>query len=271
MIIDGKKIAEEIKLELKQTLQQASGKKLVLAVVLVGEDPASIKFVEYKKKFGEAIGVEVRVFEYEADIEQTDLAEEINRLAVDEKVEGIVVQLPLPACAGRPKQIETEKILNIIPAEKDVDALTADASVDAPVAEAVMEILKRGDVDLNNKKILVIGQGKLVGRPVSVILAQEGYDVDTADINTKNLKEKTLQADIIISGVGKPGLIKADMVKKGVILIDCGTSELKSQLSGDIDPTCADKASLFTPVPGGVGPIVVAMLFKNLLKLALSK
>ena len=269
MIIDGKKISEEIKAELKERL---IGRRLILTVVLVGDDPASTKFVERKKKFGEAIGVEMRVLEFGADILEVDLAEEINKLANNERVSGIVVQLPLP------KQINTNKILNLIPAEKDVDALTDNASVDSPVVEAVMEVLRRGHVDLTGKKILVVGQGQLVGRPIAICLAQAGHEVEVVDINTKNLREKTLVADVIISGVGKAGLIKPEMmaspklsvggIKEGVVLIDCGTSEQNGQLAGDIDPACADKASLFTPVPGGVGPVVVAKIFENLIKLA---
>ena len=262
MIIDGKKIAGEIK---EQLAERFSGRSAVLAVVLVGEDPASIKFVERKKKFGEEVGVEVRVLEYEDDIAEENLAEEVQKLAGNDQVGGIIIQLPLP------KHIEANRILNLVPASKDVDALTADASVDSPVVEAIMEILDRGGVDLNNKKIVVVGRGQLVGRPVAIRLAQDGFDVEVASTATGDLKKLTLSADVIISGVGKPGLITPDMVKEGVILIDAGTSEQASKLAGDIDLACADKASLFTPVPGGVGPLVVAMLFKNLAKLNLSK
>lgn len=258
MIINGKEIADTIKAELKQSFE---GNKSALAVVLVGDDPASRKFVERKIKFGTEVGVEVRLFEYETDITEEDLEEEVEKLANKEEIKGIVVQLPLP------KQINTGKILNLIPASKDVDALTDNASVLAPVAVAVKEILERSQINLEGKKILVVGQGRLVGRPVAIWLAQEGYDVETADISTKNLSEMTLRADIIISGVGKPGLIKPENIKEGVVLIDAGTSESAGKLVGDIDPACADKSLLFSPVPGGVGPITVAMIFKNLLQL----
>ena len=260
MIIDGKKIAGEIK---EQLAEQFSGRSAVLAVVLVGEDPASIKFVERKKKFGEEIGVEVRVLEYENDISEEDLVEEVQKLADNDQIGGLIIQLPLP------KHIDTGRILNLVSANKDVDALTADASVDSPVVEAIMEILDRGGIDLHNKKIVVVGQGQLVGRPVAIRLAQEGFDVEVANSTTGDLKKLTLSADVIISGVGKPGLITPDMVKEGVILIDAGTSEQASKLAGDIDLACADKASLFTPVPGGVGPMTVAMLLKNTVSLSL--
>jgi methylenetetrahydrofolate dehydrogenase (NADP+)/methenyltetrahydrofolate cyclohydrolase len=172
-----------------------------------------------------------------------------------------VVQLPLP------KQINANKILDLIPSDKDVDALSENASVLAPVAGAVREVLERNQVELEGKKILVVGQGRLVGRPVAIWLAQEGYEVETADINTKNLAELTNRADVIITGVGKPGLIKLEDIKEGAILIDTGTSESAGKLMGDVDPTCAVKCSLLSPVPGGVGPITVAMIFKNLLQL----
>jgi methylenetetrahydrofolate dehydrogenase (NADP+)/methenyltetrahydrofolate cyclohydrolase len=162
----------------------------------------------------------------------------------------------------------------LIPANKDIDALTGDSSVDSPVAEAVMEILGQSGISLSDKKNLVVGQGKLVGCPVANRLAQEGFNVEVATINTVDLKKLTLSADIVISGVGKPYFITPDMIKEGVVLIDAGTSDLPfsltgqaTKLAGDFDPACSDKASLFTPVPGGVGPIVVAMLFKNLAKL----
>lgn len=258
MIVDGKSLAGDLKQELKEKLE---GENLVLAVVLVGDDQASKKFVERKIKFGAEVGVEVRLFEYENTITEDDLGAEVEKLANKNDIHGIVIQLPLS------KQINPTKILNLIPADKDVDALSENASVLAPVAGAVKEILERHSIDLADKKILVVGQGKLVGRPVAIWLVQESYDVETADINTSNLIELTLGADVIISGVGKPGLIKPEMVKDGVVLIDAGTSEQGGKLAGDADSDCADKCALFTPVPGGVGPITVAMIFKNLAQL----
>lgn len=258
MLVDGKKMAEEIKGELAGFFRDRSA---VLAVILVGNEPTSVKFVERKKKFGEAIGVTVKVFEFEENITENDLAEEIEKMANDESINGLVIQLPLP------HGFNVERILNSIPAIKDVDALTANASVDSPVVEAIMEIFNRHNVDLINKKILVVGQGKLVGRPLTIYLLQEGYDVEVADVKTIDLKKKTLSADVIISGVGKPSLITPEMIKNGVILIDAGTAEQAGKIKGDIDLACIDKSKLLTPVPGGVGPLVVAMLFKNLSKL----
>lgn len=258
MLLEGKVLSGKIKEELKIKL---GNKKLRLDIILVGDNLASQKYVERKKKFGEEIGVEVVVHEYQADVLESDLFEEVKRLDNDEKVNGLIVQLPLP------KQIDPNKILTLISSGKDVDALTREPRVLSPMVGAIKEIFDRSNISLKNKKIAVIGNGKLVGQPVSVWLSQEGYDVSIIDLETKNSAEIIKEADVVISGVGKPGLITPDKIKKGVVLIDAGTSESGGQLYGDADPACAEKCSLFTPVPGGVGPLTVAMLFKNLLKL----
>ena len=261
MVIDGKKLAEEIKQELKT---KARGKDLRLAVVWVGEDPVSERYVEKKKKFGLDIGVEVVVYEYSSDILEEDLIEEITRLDSDENISGIIVQLPLP------KEIDEQKILNLISPDKDVDALSEEARVLSPTIGAIKEILDRNNVELSGKKAVVLGKGKLVGRPAAIWLTQEGAVVSVIDSKTSDPASILRQADIIISGVGRAGLITPSSIREGVVLIDAGTSEAAGQLKGDADPACANKCSLFTPVPGGVGPLTVVMLFKNLLSLSRS-
>jgi methylenetetrahydrofolate dehydrogenase (NADP+)/methenyltetrahydrofolate cyclohydrolase len=260
MIVDGKALAEEIKKTLRLALL-ARGKDWRLDVVAVGEDKVSWKYVERKKKVGEEIGVEVVVHELMSDITEEDFVSEIEKLNNDERVKGIIVQLPLPS------QINEQKILNLVLPEKDLDALNNEARVLSPTVGAIKEILERKNVDLKNKKIVVVGNGKLVGRPVSIWLMQEGVNVEVIDMETKNPEVILHEADIIISGVGKPGLITPDKIKEGVVLIDAGTAESGGQLKGDAELACADKCSLFTPVPGGVGPLTVVMLFKNLLEL----
>ncbi|MFA5001324.1 MAG: bifunctional 5,10-methylenetetrahydrofolate dehydrogenase/5,10-methenyltetrahydrofolate cyclohydrolase [Candidatus Paceibacterota bacterium] len=261
MITDGKALAEEIKNNLKK---ESRGKNLRLDVVWVGDNAVSEKYVERKKKIGEEIGIEVVVHELIADITEEDLISEIEKLNNDERVNGIIVQLPLP------KQLDESKILNLVAPEKDVDALSHEAKVLSPTVGAIKEILERNNVDFRNKKIVVLGKGKLVGRPVAIWLTQEGGEVVVIDSKTSDTDSlKFLQtADIIVSGVGQPGLIKPASIKMGVILIDAGTSESEGQLKGDADPACAEKCSLFTSVPGGVGPLTVVMLFKNLLSLS---
>lgn len=260
MIIDGKKIANELKAELSSELR-ARDLKLRLDVILVGDNVASEKYVERKRSVGEEIGIDVVVHELMGDIKQSDLEEELKRLAEDKRVNGIIVQLPLP------KQINEKEILDLVPAEKDVDALSGEARVLSPTVGAIREILVRNNVDLANKKIVVVGQGKLVGRPTALWLTQEGHNVSVVDSKTQNVDELLLLADIIVSGAGSPELITPDKIRDGVVIVDASTSESNGQLTGDADPACANKCSVFTPVPGGVGPITVVMLFKNLFDL----
>lgn len=258
MVIDGNKLAQEIKQGLEL---QARGKDLRLAVVRVGEDPVSERYVERKKKLGLDIGVEVVVYEYSSTIMEDDLVQEVARLATDQRINGIIVQLPLPP------EINEQRILDLIPPDKDVDALGLEARVLPPTVGAVKEILERNNIELIGKKAVVLGKGKLVGRPVAIWLTQEGAEVSVIDSKTNDPASLLKQADIIISGVGRSDLITPEVIKEGVVLIDAGTSEQSGQLVGDANPACAGKCSLFTPVPGGVGPLTVVMLFKNLLEL----
>lgn len=262
MLIDGRKIRDELVGKLKNDFTSIGG--AVLAVVWVGDDPASEKFIAQKKRLAEIVGVDLRLFEYEENIAQADLEEVVLRLANDSEIDGIIVQLPLP------KKIDIQKIIDLIPPSKDVDVLGNGSSFLSPVVSAIKEIFEYYQIDFLNKKILIAGHGKLVGRPVALWLVGLGADVSVFDEETKNIRQILSTADILISGIGKPGLITPDLVKDGVILIDAGTSEQGGRLAGDIDPACYDKASLYTPVPGGVGPIVLTMLFKNLWKISRS-
>lgn len=260
MIVDGKKLSSAIEQKLRDQVKQLS-RPPRLAVVIVGDNPVSVKYINRKKETGERIGIDVQLFEYEADISQQDLEQEISRLALDPTVDGILIQLPLP------DHINRNEVIVLIPPTKDPDSLTEDAKVLSPVVRAVEEILVHGKVDLNNKKIVVVGQGKLVGRPIALWLAGNGHDVTVVDSKVTDVGVITRHADVIVLGAGEPGLLKPDMVKDGVVIIDAATSEASGRLAGDADPVCADKASLFTPVPGGVGPLTLVMLFANLLDL----
>jgi len=263
MLIDGKKIRDEIIDELRPKFALLGG--ATLAVVWVGDDQATAKFVEQKKKFAEEAGVTLRLFEYENDITQADLEEAVRRLADDSEIRGIIVQLPLP------KHITTQAIIELVPPEKDIDALGPEAKILSPVVMAVKEIIDRYKIPFIGNTFVVVGQGKLVGRPVAVWLAQSGALVEVADQTTGDIEAFTKTADVIIMGAGVPGLLKPSMVKEGVVIIDAGTSEQAGRLEGDADPECIVKASLITPVPGGVGPIVIAELFKNLFTLVSAK
>ena len=235
------------------------------------------QFIKIKKRVGEDIGVKVRINRLKESINQDSLEEEIKKIA--KKSDGIIIQLPLPFT------FSTDEILNIIPKEKDVDVLRnikpkntriKEQELLPPVVGAIKEIFDRYAIELKDKKIVIIGKGRLVGKPVLQWIQQQGINpvvLEKGDIIAENLAN----ADIIISGAGSPGLIKPEMLarpskgegglKDGVILIDAGISEISGKIKGDADPECASKCNLFTPVPGGIGPIVVVMLFKNLVTL----
>lgn len=262
MIIDGRAIAKKLEFKLKDEVSSC-GRSLRLDVILVGENPASAQFVGIKEKFGQSIGVEVRRHEYEANVPEEDLIDLITRLNADNKSTGMIIQLPLPA------HLNSERLINLISPNKDVDALGKEARVLSPVVGAVAEILKQANISVRDKKVLVLGQGKLVGKPLAIWLTQEGAVVNVADKDTKNTEELLKQAEIVVTGIGQAHFIKPEMIKEGVILIDAGTSESSGNVVGDANPACAQKCSLFTPVPGGVGPITVAKIFENLVNLSL--
>jgi len=260
MLIDGKKIAEEIKEELKSQIKK-SGKKLKLAIVQVGENDVSKKFIERKIKFAEEIGVATKLYNLPVEILTEELREKISEICC-EKNNGVILQLPLP------EHIDTQRALDSILASKDVDVLSSNKNkILPPLVGVIKTIFEKYGIDPVGKNIIVIGRGILVGKPIANWLISEGATVSVLNSKTPNPNDYTLMADIIISGAGKPGLIKPDMVKGGVIAIDAATSIKEGKLAGDFDPAVADKASLFTPVPGGVGPLTVAMLFKNLVEL----
>lgn len=269
MIIDGKKITEEIKESLKQEILKTN-KKLKLAIVQVGDDPVSKKFIERKIKFAEEIGVKTKVYNLPADISTNKLRKKMAEICHIKQNNGVIIQLPLPV------HINTQYILNSITQKKDVDVLSAKSLGDfttgkskvlPPVIGAIKNILDKHNIDVAEKNIAIIGAGILVGKPAMIWFINQGATVSALRMSTQNIPKYTKDADIIVSGVGKPSLIKPDMVKEGVIIIDAGTAFEKRKLAGDVDPAAAQKASIFTPVPGGVGPFTVAMVFKNLLEL----
>lgn len=276
-IIDGKKIAEEIKDVLKKEVA-ATNKKLRLAVVYVGENPASAKFIEQKKKFGKEIGVDTRAYNFPDDISTNELRKKIAEIVHIKQNTGVIIQLPLPP------QINTQYILNSVPPEKDPDMLSArsvgifavgKSAVLSPVVGAIKTIFEKYKVEYKNKYVVLMGAGNLVGKPTAIWLLNEKAAFSVVINSTKNPEEFLKKADIIISGIGKPKFITGDMIKNGVVIIDCGTSIAKgvnlvskSRLFGDVDSdSVSKKASFITPVPGGVGPITVAMLFQNLVNL----
>ncbi len=251
MIIDGKKIAESVYAQLPR-------KPLKLGILVGENNPVIDSFVKIKGRAAERLEIELVRSELSDAASTEDAIGAVQLLA--QQTDGLIVQLPLP------KRLDVEKILAAIPPEKDVDGISAAPRVRPPVAEAVREILEQTGTQVHSMRAVVVGAGRLVGKPSAQLLRDLGADVtvlthgDSLDI----LKD----ADIIVLGAGEGGIVTPDMLKEGVVLIDAGTSEQGGKVQGDADPACVEKAAVFTPVPGGVGPIAVAMIFKNLFELA---
>lgn len=264
-IVEGKKIASLIKEELKKNIIENSLEKK-LAIFYVGENPVISSFVELKKKFGADIGVNVEVFRFDNSVEEDFLIQEIENKSKD--FDGVVIQLPLPESLNR------RKILDSVPEEKDIDVLgtkayrrfaSGDFKFLPPVVGAVEQVFRHYNIEMQDKKFIVVGKGLLVGGPIFDWLKALNLDTICVDENTENSEEIYSSADVIISGVGRAGLIKKDFLKEGVVLIDAGSSLDAGVIAGDIDYECGEVSSVFARVPGGIGPITIAILFKNLL------
>ncbi len=270
-IIDGREIAKKILEELKSQLGRLSFKPL-FCDVLVGEDAVSASFVKIKAQTAENLGIDFKLAKYPNNLTASHLVEEIQKLNQVPHMSGLIVQLPLPE--SLPKDI----ILDAINPDIDVDCVGSVNSKNfyagssffvPPTAGAILYILDSLQVDLKNLKFLVIGQGELVGKPVTFLLKQRGYAVDTADKSTQNLAELLRSADVIISAAGTAGLVRGSEIKIGAIVVDAGSSEQNGSITGDVDfMSVQNKASFITPVPGGVGPVTVAMLLKNVVEAA---
>ena len=256
MIVDGKAIAESTMEELARK-RSAFSRTPHLGIVVARGNAATDSFVRIKERAAAQLNVELVREELSQDATTEAVIAAVERLG--RTCDGVIVQLPLPS------PIDTDGVLAALPAQVDVDALGTSPVVYAPVAEAMLEIFARHDVEVRGKKAAVVGQGRLVGVPCSRALSKAEADVEV--FGEGDSLDALLRADIIVSGAGVPGLIKPDMIREGVVLIDAGTSEQGGKLAGDADPACADKTSVFTPVPGGVGPIAIAMIFKNLFTL----
>lgn len=259
MILSGLVVAQKIYQNIKEDTKTLSIKavKPTLAVILVGENPASLAYIRLKEKRALELGIDFKLFHLPSIATQKQLSEVLADLNQNRHIQGIVVQLPLP------NNFDQEKVLKIIDPKKDIDGFYSNFT--PPTAQAILEIFKFYDINLVNKKIVIVGRGRLVGGPLKKIFIKMGLRPIVCDSKTKNLTQETLLADILISAAGVPGLIKSEMIKKGAVLVDAGTSESDGKLIGDIDKSCYQKASSYSPVPGGVGPVTVACLFKNLI------
>ncbi len=268
MNIDGKYIARNIKDKLKERTYEIDP-HLTLGIIVTEETPAIQQFVKLKQRFGESIHVNVEILKLDA-FKQKD--ENLLQLILDStrKFDGLILQLPLS------HQYTLETILNMLPLTHDVDVLGNTAYQQykegalpfmSPVVSAIAEILHKNEIRIIGKNVLVVGEGRLVGGPAAVWAKKMGAFVTVANKETENLSKLTSDSDVIILGTGVPELLKPDMIKEGVIILDAGSGEKAGKIVGDADPACADKASLFTPTPGGIGPITVAKVFENLVAL----
>lgn len=271
MIINGKQIAEEILNELEQEIKDQS-LKLQMAAVLVSNDQALKKFVELKEKAAKQIGVGFKSYFFDESISEDDLIKEIEKISAEPETNGVFIELPLP------QHINAQNILNAITSEKDLDALSrslqdrfysGDFSILPPAVESVKIVFKKYGIDPRGKKVAIFGYGFLVGKPVTYWLEKQGAEVLVVRSKTENPGELSRQADIVITGVGKPDLVRGDVVKEGVIVIDFGYGKnAGGKMVGDVDfESVSSKASLITSVPGGMGPILIVAVLKNLAKL----
>lgn len=271
-IIDGKAISAKCKSEIAEEIKSitASGKRApCLAVILVGEDPASKVYVRNKKLACEAVGITSLEYLLSADESEEKLLELIDFLNKDESVDGILVQMPVP------KHIDPDKVIDAISPDKDVDAFhaynvgklfTGSPRFQPCTPAGVMRLLKEYNISVSGKNCVVVGRSNIVGKPMGALLLAENGTVTICHSRTNDLPSVTRNADILIAACGRPNMITADMVKDGAVLIDVGINRLEDKLVGDIDFNgCAEKASYITPVPGGVGPMTIAILMQNTL------
>ena len=273
IILDGKKLSLKILEGLKEEIETRR-LKLKLAVILVGDNFASKVFIRQKEKACRFAGIDFELFSFFSDIRSEELKKEIKKIVANPASSGIIIQLPLP------EKLNLQEILNLVPAKKDIDVLCEEnlgkfyggtLSIFPPVVGAIKHFLEEYEINTKGKHVVLVGAGALVGFPSALWFFRKNATVSVINEFTKDISWITKRADIIVSGVGKPGLIKGDMVKDGAAVIDVGFGFENGKISGDIDfKTVSKKASFVTPVPGGVGPMTVACLLENLVKLNVS-
>ena len=273
-IIDGKGFSKKVQQQVKEEheqLKHKTGKTAGLAVIIVGDNPASQVYVRNKTKACENVGFYSETIELPASISEDELVKEVQKLNENEKIDGILVQLPLP------NHINEMKVINTISPEKDVDGfhslnvgklmLGDDTGFLPCTPYGIIQLLEEYKVDVVGKDVVIVGRSNIVGKPMALILIEKGATVKVCNSKTKDLSDKIQRADIVIVAAGVPKLVKAKDVKEGAIVIDVGINRVDGKLCGDVDyDEVIEKASLITPVPGGVGPMTIASLITNTLK-----
>ena len=272
-ILDGKVMSEKLRAEIAERVTALKEKGITpgLAVILVGNDPASEIYVRNKGKGCKEVGMYSRTIRLPEETTQEELNSEIEKLNADSAIHGVLVQLPLP------KHLDEQEALAKILPEKDVDGfhlinaghmLTGTEGVIACTPRGALYMIKSTGIDLDGKEAVVIGRSNIVGKPMAMLLLRENCTVTLCHSRTKNLAEHTRRADILVAAVGKAGFVTADMVKDGAVVIDVGINRVDGKVCGDVTPEVRDVAGYMTPVPGGVGPMTIAMLLENTLEAA---
>ena len=269
-IIDGKKISAQIREELKEKVNvlNEKGVQVCLAVIQVGTDPASSIYVNNKKKACANVGIESITYELAQETSQEELLDLVEKLNRDDKVNGILVQLPLPA------HMNSDAVIRAIAPEKDVDGFHPESVGKLLIGEpgfvsctpaGIIQLLKRSGITIEGKECVVIGRSNIVGKPMAVLLLRENGTVTVCHSRTKNLKDGARRADILVEALGKPKYINSEYIKEGAVVIDVGIHRnADGKLCGDVDfEDVKDRVSAITPVPGGVGPMTIAMLLYN--------
>lgn len=275
MLLKGKEVSQRIKDEIKEEVQQLKkqGINPGLAVIIVGDDPASRVYVNNKKTACEYCGIHSEEYSLPEQTSQEELLNLINKLNNQNDISGILCQLPLP------KHIDEQAVINAINPKKDVDAfhpvnvgkiMTGDYDFVPCTPAGVMELIKESGIDVSGKECVIVGRSNIVGKPMSMLLLHQNGTVTICHSKTVDLKEKTQKADILVAAVGKPEFITGDMIKEGAVVIDVGINRIApKKLVGDVEfESAKEKSAAITPVPGGVGPMTIAMLMKNTLKAA---
>ena len=268
VIMDGKKVSNIIKEEIKQDILD-NNLTPSLTVIQVGDNPSSNVYIKNKEKACEKVGIKFNLLKYLNTTEE-DLMEVINKLNEDKNVNGIIVQLPLP------DNFNTNKILNSISPLKDVDGLTTinvgnlvlgNDSLISCTPLGIIKLLKYYNISLEGKKVTIIGRSNLVGKPLISLLLRENASVSVCHSKTKNIKDYTLNSDIVIVAIGKPKFLKEEYIKENTVIIDVGINKIENKICGDVDfDNVSLKTSYITPVPKGVGPMTIAMLLNNVVK-----
>lgn len=270
IILDGKAYSKKIKEQLKETvvnLKEQTGVTPGLAIVLVGENPASMIYVRNKVKAAATCGIDADVISVSNEISEIELIDLVDKLNENDKYHGVIVQLPLP------KHINEQKIIDKVSYLKDVDGFgiinkgklfSGLESIESATPKGIIRLLEEYDIELSGKNAVVVGRSNIVGKPMAMLLLNKNATVTICHSRTKNLKEVTKQADILVVAIGKARFITEDMVKEGAVVIDVGTNRVDDKLCGDVDfENVKEKCSYITPVPGGVGPLTIASLLEN--------